>query len=226
VRRVHEGGAHGKRAGFSDGAAYCLRVESVAEDYWNHNVHYQRVILDAVPDGCGAAIDVGCGDGMLACKLAARCAEVTGIDRDERMIAVARERGRAVPTVSFTQSDFLAYPLEDASFDFACANTALHHMDFGAALVKMARILRPGGRLAVVGLAAHGSPADLAIDAAAIPANLWYKRTRGEGNPGAPILAPDMTWSQVRSTAARLLPGARYRRHLLWRYSLTWTKPA
>jgi len=198
----------------------------VAEDYWNHNVHYQRVILDAVPDGCGAAIDVGCGDGMLACKLAARCAAVTGIDRDERMIAVARERGRAVTAVSVVQADFLAYPLEDASFDFACANTALHHMDFGAALVKMARILRPGGRLAVVGLAANGSAADLAVDAAAIPVNLWYKRTRGEGNPGAPILGPDMTWSQVRSTAARLLPGARYRRHLLWRYSLTWTKPA
>ena len=198
----------------------------MAEDYWNHNVHYQRVILDAVPDGCGAAIDVGCGDGMLACKLAARCAAVTGIDRDERMIAVARERGRAVTAVSVVQADFLAYPLEDASFDFACANTALHHMDFGAALVKMARILRPGGRLAVVGLAANGSAADLAVDAAAIPVNLWYKRTRGEGNPGAPILGPDMTWSQVRSTAARLLPGARYRRHLLWRYSLTWTKPA
>ena len=27
------------------------------------------------------------------------------------------------------------------------------------------------------------------------------------------------------ATAARLLPGARYRRHLLWRYSLLWTKP-
>ena len=32
-------------------------------DYWNHNVHYQPVILDAVPEGCGAAVDVGCGDG-------------------------------------------------------------------------------------------------------------------------------------------------------------------
>ena len=62
----------------------------VAEDYWNHNVHYQRVILDAVPDACGAAVDVGCGDGLLACKLAARCATGTGIDRDERIIEVAR----------------------------------------------------------------------------------------------------------------------------------------
>jgi hypothetical protein len=39
-------------------------------------------------------------------------------------------------------------------------------------------------------------------------------------------MEPDMTWAQVRKSAARLLPGARYRRHLLWRYSLVWTKPA
>jgi SAM-dependent methyltransferase len=192
------------------------------------------VILDAVPDACGAAVDVGCGDGLLAGKLAARCAAVTGIDRDARIIEVAKARGRAVPgvrevsgvsEVRFVRGDFLGYPFADASFDFACANTALHHMDFGAALAKMARILRPGGRLAVVGLGRDGSPADWVIGAAGIPANLYYKRTRGEGNPGAPIMEPAMTWSQVRATAARILPGARYRRHLLWRYSLQWTKP-
>jgi ubiquinone/menaquinone biosynthesis C-methylase UbiE len=201
-------------------------VETVAEEYWNHNVHYQRVILDAVPDRCGAAIDVGCGDGMLARKLAARCAAVTGIDRDERIIEAARERGRAVPTVSLVHGDFLAHPFADASFDFACANTALHHMDFGAALAKMARILRPGGRLAVVGLARNGSPADWLVGAAGLPANWYYKRIKGEGNSGAPIMDPEMSWSQVRKTAVRVLPGARYRRHLLWRYSVIWTKPA
>jgi SAM-dependent methyltransferase len=207
-------------------STYCLQVESATADYWNHNVHYQRMILDAVPDRCGAAVDIGCGDGLLACRLAARCAAVTGIDRDETMIAAARERAREVPTVSFVQADFMEYPLEEASFDFACANTALHHMDFGAALGKMARILRPGGRLAIVGLGANGSPADWIIGAAGIPADRWYKHTRGEGYPAAPVMEPDMTWSQVRSAAARLLPGARYRRHLLWRYSVTWAKPA
>ena len=49
--------------------------------------------------------------------------------------------------------------------------------------------------------------------------------TGREGHPGAPIMEPDMSWSQVRAVAARLLPGVRYRRHLLWRYSLTWVKP-
>ena len=38
--------------------------------YWNHNVHYQSVIIGAVPPGCGAALEVGCGDGLLASRLA------------------------------------------------------------------------------------------------------------------------------------------------------------
>ncbi len=36
---------------------------------------------------------------------------------------------------------------------------------------------------------------------------------------------PEMTWDEVRATARSLLPGVRYRRHLLWRYSLLWRKP-
>ena len=36
---------------------------------------------------------------------------------------------------------------------------------------------------------------------------------------------PQMTWREVRIEAARLLPGTRYRRRLLWRYSLLWRKP-
>jgi hypothetical protein len=37
---------------------------------------------------------------------------------------------------------------------------------------------------------------------------------------------PEMTWAEVRAVARRLLPGVRYRRHLLFRYSLLWRKPA
>src|SRR5699024_6624676 len=111
---------------------------------------------------CGAALEVGCGDGLLARRLAERAAEVTAIDADAAMIALARERSPGA-RVRFVHADFLACPVEAASFDFACANTALHHMDFAAALSAMARALRPGGRLAVVGLAANGSPADYLI---------------------------------------------------------------
>ena len=191
-------------------------------EYWNHNVHYQSVILDAVAAGCTAALDVGCGDGMLAAKLASCCAAVTGIDRDARMIALARKRA---PDLTFVEADFLAHPFADASFDFVCSNTVAHHMGTEAALRAMVRVLRPGGRLAVFGLGKNGSLTDFLPDLAAIPLNKYYQRTRGEGYPGDPKLPPDLTWAQVRETARRVLPGVRYRRHLLWRYSLIWDKP-
>jgi ubiquinone/menaquinone biosynthesis C-methylase UbiE len=201
-------------------------VTAPDDRYWNHNAHYQRLVLNAVPPGCGPAIDVGCGDGMLARRLAARCGPVTGIDRDAAMVALARDLTPAAAGVSFIQGDFLACPLDPASFDFACANTSLHHMDFAAALAKMARILRPGGRLVVIGLGADRSPADWARAAIAFPVNQWYRRTRGERYSAAPTMAPDMSWSAVRDRARRVLPGARYRRLLLWRYAVIWDKPA
>jgi SAM-dependent methyltransferase len=195
-------------------------------DYWNHNVHYQPVILRAVPPGCGPALDVGCGDGLLACRLAERCSSVTGIDSDARMITVARQRAERSPgQLTFVQADFLAHPMAEASFDFVCANTSLHHMDFAAALAAISRLLRPGGRLAVVGLAANGTAGDWLAGLPGVPAGLLYRAIRGQGDPGAPVRDPDMTWDEVRSAARRVLPGVRWRRHLLWRYSLRWRKP-
>jgi ubiquinone/menaquinone biosynthesis C-methylase UbiE len=190
--------------------------------YWNHNVHYQPVILNEVPSGCRTALDVGCGDGMLARRLAERSAEVTGIDRDPRMIALARAQPQE--RVQFIEADFLAHPFQPDSFDFVCANTSLHHMDFAAALAAMARVLRPGGRLAVIGLAADKSVTDLLAGAAGVPAGLFYRTIHHKGESGAPIMDPELSWRQTRAVAARTLPGVRYRRHLLWRYSLRWQK--
>jgi ubiquinone/menaquinone biosynthesis C-methylase UbiE len=194
--------------------------------YWNHNVHYQPVILNAVPPGCRTALDVGCGDGMLACRLAERCAEVTGIDRDQRMIALARARAGQRAQISFIEADFLAHDFQPASFDFVCANTSLHHMDFTAALTTIARLLLPGGQLAVIGLAADKSITDLLAAVPAVPANLFYRAIYHERESGAPIMDPPHSWREARAAAAETLPGVRYRRHLLWRYSLLWTKPA
>ena len=196
----------------------------VRSGYWNHNVHYQPVILNAVPPGCQTALDVGCGDGLLVARLAERCASVTGIDRDPRMIATARAQ-QARARITFVEADFLDYPFAKESFDFVCANTSLHHMDFTAALTAMARLLRPGGQLAVIGLAADKSITDLLAAVPAVPANLFYRAIYHERESGAPIMDPDHSCREVRAAARETLPGVRYRRHLLWRYSLRWQKP-
>ncbi len=157
---------------------------------------------------------------------------MTGIDRDPRMIALARdlEDGRTTFTkartcedgrATFIEADFLAH----ASTPFVCANTSLHHMDFTAALTIMARLLRPAGRLAVIGLAADKSLADRLVGATGVPTALFYRAIYRKGESGAPVMDPDLSWREVRAEAARLLPGVRYRRLVLWRYSLLWTKP-
>ncbi|MGD0555756.1 MAG: class I SAM-dependent methyltransferase [Streptosporangiaceae bacterium] len=191
-------------------------------DCWNHNVHYQRLILNAVPPGCGPALDVGCGDGALVRELAKRCQGATGIDLDETMIDLAR---RTAPDQPFINGDFMKYPFKPESCDFVAANTSLHHMDFAAALHKLAGIVRPGGRLAVVGLGKDAKPADWIIAAAAIPVNKLYQLRYDESqHPKMPVRQADLTWTQTRDTAKELLPGARYRRLLLWRYLLLWDK--
>lgn len=191
-------------------------------DYWNHNVHYSRLLLDAVPQPCERALDIGCGDGLLAGKLANLCRDVTGIDLDVQMIELARA---ASPRANFIRGDFMGHEFEPQSFDFICANTSLHHMGSAAALLKAAKLVRPGGRLAVLGVARDRSWADYLVGSVAVPVNLIYKRRHTEGSSGWPVSGPDQSWAQARETARRLLPGATYRRLLLWRYLIIWDKP-
>ena len=116
---------------------------------WNHNTHYHRMVLDAVPPGATSALDVGCGEGMLARELRARVPNVTGIDLDEPSIALAREAGGGV---EYVLGDALTHPM--GPFDLVVSVATLHHLDARAGLRRFADLTAPGGRLVVVGLAA------------------------------------------------------------------------
>jgi hypothetical protein len=55
----------------------------------------------------------------------------------------------------------------------------------------------------------------------------WNHNIRTHWESTAPtIWPPPETYAGVRAAAARVVPGARMRRRLLWRYTLVWTKPA
>ncbi|MFH9351988.1 class I SAM-dependent methyltransferase [Kitasatospora sp. NPDC017646] len=190
--------------------------------YWNTNVARHPGILRAVPPGCGAALDVGCGDGLLAAKLARRCGRVVGVDSSREMVARARAL-YAEPT--FVEGDFLTVDLPAEGFGFVCSVTAVHHMDFASALTRMRELLSPGGVLVVVGLAREETAADWARRGAAAPLVRAVKALRRAGGPeGMPEAAPGMSYREVREAAERVLPGARYQWHVLRRYSLTWHK--
>lgn len=96
--------------------------------------------------------DIGCGTGILVCEAAFLAQEAIGIDISPAMLARARERaaGMRAGRARFMQASFLSFELADASLDLITAKNALHHLpDFwkGIALVRMARALKPGGRL-------------------------------------------------------------------------------
>lgn len=202
---------------------------------WNHNVHYHRVILDAIPPGCERALDVGCGQGGLTRRLKRLVPHVSGIDRDGRSIELARAHPGAAG-IDYLLGDFLTASFEPESLDLVTSIAALHHMDAEAALRRMSDLLPPGGVLAIVGLARGSSPADLGRTALAVIGTRVHRAARARKRPvpairpaatyTSPVIwPPPLTYQAMRRLATRVLPDARYRRHLYWRYSLVWTKP-
>jgi len=191
---------------------------------WNHNIHYHPLILGAVPDGCQRGLDVGCGEGMLARELRQAVPHIVAIDCDRPVIDRARQQDNGTG-VEYVTGDFLAHDLRPGSFDVIVSVAALHDMDPAAALSRMRQLLRPGGTLAVVGLA-RSRLRDLPADVAGVVGHRVLLVGKKYQEVNAPtIWPPPQTYAQVRRIASDTLPGVRYRRHLLWRYSLIWTSP-
>lgn len=198
---------------------------------WTHNGHYHQVILDAIPAGCATALDVGCGTGALTRRLRAIVPRVTGLDHDEPCIRVARAHPGAAG-LGYLVGDIGRAPLQPGSFDLVTSVAMLHHMDAELALKRMSGLLRPGGVLVLVGLARDSTPADFGWAAPASVGTQLHRLADASRHRLPPPHQPPLVWppplsfGQMRRLAERLLPGVRYRRHLYWRYSLIWAKPA
>jgi SAM-dependent methyltransferase len=193
---------------------------------WNHNLHYHPLIIAAAPRDCARALDVGCGDGALTRELRSVSRLVVGIDNDSRSIEAARAQGGE--RIEYVLGDFLDHPFEPAGFDLIACVAALHHMDAAAALTRMADLLRPGGRLVVIGLARSRGIKDFALDAAGAVATRVHRhilRKRYRDHDAPQVWPPPLSYAESRAIAARVLPDVRYRRHVLWRYSLVWVRP-
>jgi ArsR family transcriptional regulator len=109
----------------------------------------------------GDVLDAGSGDGTIAQLLAPRAASVTCLDQSARMLDAARARlghganGRT-PNVRFTLGDVQELPFADRSFDHVILfNVLTKAAEPARALAEAARVLRKGGDVSVVTLAAH-----------------------------------------------------------------------
>ncbi len=108
-----------------------------------------EALLDAAGVGEGdAMLDVATGPGYVAAAGAARGAKAVGVDLAAEMLELA---ARLHPEVEFREADAAALPFADATFDAVTSNFLMPHVsDLGAVVIELARVLRPGRRLALV----------------------------------------------------------------------------
>jgi SAM-dependent methyltransferase len=128
-------------------------------------VAFRAFVETHLPSAPGRVLEVGCGRGALAVAVSRLGYRVDAIDPNAPAGAI-----------------FHAVSLEEFSdpgpFDAVLANLALHHIpDFGGALAKIRRLLRPGGRLIVN---------ELAWDRLDERTARWYLEHLAATDPGAP----------------------------------------
>ena len=115
------------------------------------------------------ALDLGTGGGHAALALAPQVASVVAIDPTPEMLAVAGRLAaeRGIANISFTQAFADWVPFPDASFDVAISRHSVHHWPKPASACReIARVVRPGGRLAIVDLLApEDGPLDTFLNA-------------------------------------------------------------
>jgi demethylmenaquinone methyltransferase/2-methoxy-6-polyprenyl-1,4-benzoquinol methylase len=109
---------------------------------------WRRLTVEAVVQPGARVLDACCGTGDLAIAAEREGGIVTGLDFSSEMLVRARRKS---DTIEWVQGDLLALPYGDASFDAATVGFGVRNVaDLGAGLRELRRVLRPGGRLAIL----------------------------------------------------------------------------
>jgi SAM-dependent methyltransferase len=194
-------------------------------EYWNHNTAYYPFIVEAARDLDGDVLDVGCGEGLLVELLASVSRSVTGVDSDPYAVMRARARIKGVSNARVDEGNFMEVYLEHGSYDLVTMVATLHHLDFEETISRVRSLLRPGGKLLVIGLSANKSIGDWALSGATLPVVRLLSHVHAEHRDIQVVTtAPIQNLREIRAIAGRLLPGCKIRRGLYYRYILNWTK--
>lgn len=113
---------------------------------------WRRKLVACLPSQGGHILDLatGTGDVALAIAKAYPTADIVGLDPSAKMLAIASDK---CPGINFVEGDAQALPFADASFDACTMAFGIRNVpDRGKALREMARVLRPGGTVAILEL--------------------------------------------------------------------------
>jgi demethylmenaquinone methyltransferase/2-methoxy-6-polyprenyl-1,4-benzoquinol methylase len=113
------------------------------------DLRWRRLAAESAVRPGDRALDAACGTGDLAvADVKAGASRVTGLDFSPRMLERAR---RKAPAIEWVQGDMLALPFADGTFDAATVGFGVRNVeDLELALRELHRVLRPGGRVAIL----------------------------------------------------------------------------
>jgi ArsR family transcriptional regulator len=119
----------------------------------------EQALADALGEKpLGRLLDIGTGTGRMAELFAAKADHIVALDKSLEMLRVARAKLQNLPAdrVELVQGDFSALPFASQTFDTVLLHQVLHFAaEPSRALAEAARVVRPGGRIAIVDFAAH-----------------------------------------------------------------------
>jgi len=120
--------------------------------HWCTDPVLARAILEHTQPQPGATVlDVACGTGLVSRHFQAAGALVTGLDITEAMYAQAKPY--LVDMIVASASEM---PLADDTFDVAVCRQGTQFMDDAKAIAEMVRVVKPGGKIAIINLCAYG----------------------------------------------------------------------
>lgn len=210
------------------------RIALLSDEGWNQNGHYHNLLLSHLPAHCQQALEVGCGTGAFSRRLAKRSDRVLALDLSPEMIHIAKARAEQFKNIDFQIAEVMSYDFPAEQFDCIATIATLHHLPMAEMLLKMKSALKPGGFLLALDLFQSDGLFDLIASALAVPVNcglrfIHHGRLRAPRAVRAVWAEHErhdsfLTFAQVRQLCAEILPRAKVRKHLLWRYSIIWKK--
>jgi demethylmenaquinone methyltransferase/2-methoxy-6-polyprenyl-1,4-benzoquinol methylase len=117
------------------------------------DIRWRRFAAESAVRRGDRVLDAACGTGDLAlADLKAGAAKVTGLDFSSAMLARARRKtGARTDALEWVEGDMLALPFADGTFDAATVGFGVRNVaDLELGLRELRRVLRPGGRLAIL----------------------------------------------------------------------------
>ena len=210
------------------------RIALLSSTGWNHNSHYHSSLMKHVPPHCTEALDIGCGTDSFSRLLATRSDRVLALDLSPQMVWIAKERAEEYSNIDFQVADATVWEFPVEQFDCIVSIATLHHLPIRTMLSKMKLALKNGASLVILDLFQEEGLHDTLTSVLAMPVNAILRLVKNgqlreprevqEAWVGHGETDSYPTLSQVRQICADILPGAKVRKHLLWRYSIVWKK--